>query len=83
MTTTTQTMIVDDEFIAFRVRSELGRKKLSQRRLARDLGWTVNFLNRRIRAEVPFTAVEIAQVAEILNVDVSCFYPQADIGRAS
>lgn len=77
---TTQTSIADDAFVAFRVRFELERQNCSQAHLARALGVPRDYLHRRVHGDVPFSAVEIANVAEVLGVDVSVFFPRRPKG---
>lgn len=80
---TTQTAIMDDRFVAYRVQVELTRQKKSQRWLARALDEKPNWMNRRMRAEVPFTVTEIARVADVLDVEVTVFFPPVPSERAS
>ena len=73
---TTQTSIVDDRFVAFRVRYELERLGKAQAELAREMDRPRDWLNRRLAGDpVPFTAVELARVAEVLGVEISVFFP--------
>ncbi|MEU9022358.1 hypothetical protein [Actinomadura sp. NPDC048394] len=78
-----QMTVVDDRFIAYRVRVELSRQKRTQRWLARQLDEQPMWLNRRLVGEdlVPFTVTEIARVAQALGVDVLVFFPPASMER--
>ena len=79
-----QMTIQDDRFIGFRVKYELERQDLTQAWLARNLSATDMYIGRRIRGEVPFGAVELAQVAQLLGVEITVFFPPATPGeRAS
>lgn len=75
MTMTTQTTVMDDQFVAFRVRYELKKQDRSVRELARELDMPPSSMHRRVTGETPFSAVEIAQVAQVLDVDVTVFFP--------
>jgi len=78
-----QTTIVDDHFVAFRLRYELERQGTSQAQLARDLVVTDNWVSRRLRGEVPITAVELAQIAQYLGVQITVFFPPEVTGVAA
>lgn len=60
--------------IASSVRAELARKDLSGRQLAANLGWSTDAVQRRLSGTVPFTAAELATVAEHLGVSITKFY---------
>lgn len=62
-----------DQIVAGRVRAELGRKRMSQAALARHLHRTQMYMHRRLHGEVPFGALELATVAEVLDVPVEQF----------
>lgn len=65
-----EALAISDETVAARVRAELTRKKVSQAQLARQLHVTDMYLCRRLKADVPFGAVELVAVAEALDVPV-------------
>jgi transcriptional regulator with XRE-family HTH domain len=62
-----------DVAVGARVKVELDKIHMSQGALARELGATRNFVNRRVRGETPFRAAELEAVAEILAVPVEQF----------
>ena len=62
------------ERIAAEVRAELARQRISVSEAARRLGWGQSVLHRRIAAERPFEAEELAMIARILEVPVSKFF---------
>lgn len=62
-----------NETVAAEVRAELGRQKISQAELARRLKQPDMYMRRRLQGEVPFAAVELATVAEVLAVPVEQF----------
>lgn len=51
----------------------MGRQKISQAELARRLKQPDMYMRRRLQGEVPFAAVELATVAEVLAVPVEQF----------
>lgn len=72
-----QSTIIDDHYLAAMVRAALLRSGKSQAALARELDVTEHYLSRRMRGEVPFSAVELATIAEVLGVRVEAFYGRA------
>lgn len=66
-------LVLNDETVAAEVRSCLVLKKLSQAELARKMQVTDMYVCRRLKGEVSFGAVELATVAEILDVPVAQF----------
>ena len=62
-----------DAAVGARVKAELDKIDMSQGALARELGTTRNFVNRRVRGETPFRAAELEAVAEVLHVPVEQF----------
>jgi BetR domain. len=77
-----QTAVIDDQFVAYRVRVELDRQDRSTRDLARELDMTASSMQRRVSGEVPFSATQIAQVAQVLGVDVAVFFPPRSVAQA-
>lgn len=61
---------VSDDDVAAKVRARLSERRMSQRALARRLSRGEVYVSRRLRGEVPFSAVELAHVAQILDVPV-------------
>lgn len=56
------------------VRAQLARRRLSGVRAAKALGWTQNYIARRMIGAVPFTASDLVALAELLEVPVSTFF---------
>lgn len=67
-------MLQDD--VAANIRAELGRADRTQDDLARELGWTPAFLNRRLKGHVGISADEAAQIAAALGVPVDAIVPR-------
>lgn len=80
---TTQTTVLDDQFVAFRVRYELRKQGRSGRELARELDIPSSSFHRRLSGETPFSAVEIGRIAEILGVDPTVFFMPVRTERAA
>lgn len=78
-----QIEVIDDQFIAFKVRYRLGEKKITQAAVARELGVSEFYVSRRVRGEVPFSAVELGKVAVFLGVEIAYFFPPVLSERAS
>lgn len=74
---TTQSAIADGRFVAYQVRFQLKRQKRSQAWLAREFGKPRDWMSRRVRGDVAFDVEEIQKVAEILGIEVACFFPPA------
>jgi transcriptional regulator with XRE-family HTH domain len=72
------------ERIAAEVRAELGRQRMSQRRLAAKLDLSQAQVNDRLRGSVEFRLSELEQIAEILGVPLRQFFdaPAAVAGHA-
>ena len=62
------------EAIAEEVRAELARKRLSGVRAAKALGWTQNYIARRMIGAVPFDAVDLVALAELLGIPAARFF---------
>lgn len=62
-----------NEKLAAEVRAELGRRRMSHSDLARRVHRTQMYMHRRLTGEVPFGAIELAEVAEALDVPVEQF----------
>lgn len=77
-------MLMDEEtknVVAGEVRAWLGRRQLSGRNVAQELGWTEVYLNRRIRGVVPFDVTDLGQLAKLLDVPVTAFFEPPVIGQ--
>ncbi len=62
------------EAVAAEVRAQLARKRLSGVRAARALGWTQNYISRRLTGTVPFDVADLVAVADLLEVPVDSFF---------
>jgi len=59
------------------VRAEMGRHRITQTQLAKNLGTSQMAVSRRLSGEVPFDVDELARVAEILGVPVTVLFGDA------
>lgn len=66
------TMIRDQ--VAEEVRALLARRRLSARAAARQLGWTANYLSRRMTGEIAFDVEDLDALGRLLNVQVTAFF---------
>lgn len=62
--------------VAAEVRAEMARQRISGRRAAMQLGWTQPYLSRRLTGEIPFNVAELSELAGLLEVPISAFFPQ-------
>ncbi len=62
------------ERVAAEIRAELARRRLSGRKVARQLGWTEPYLSRRLTGSVPFNVSDLIALAELLEVPVNTFF---------
>jgi transcriptional regulator with XRE-family HTH domain len=62
------------EAVAAEVRAGLARQKLSGVRAARKLGWTQNYISRRLSGSVPFDVTDLVAIAELLDIPVTRFF---------
>lgn len=60
--------------VAAEVRAEMARKQLSGVRAAQTLGWTQNYISRRLSGRVPFDVEDLTAIADLLEVPVSTFF---------
>lgn len=70
------------DHVAANVRAELGRRDRTQDELARQLGWSPAFLNRRLKGHVDFSREEIREIADALDVPISVLIPQLSSRKA-
>lgn len=73
-------MLRDD--VAANVRAELGRADRTQDDLAKQLGWTPAFLNRRIKGHVAFSIDEVTMIASALHVPLDAIVPKLPTRKA-
>jgi transcriptional regulator with XRE-family HTH domain len=59
------------------------RKRVVQRTLAAEIGISVATLNGRITGKTDFGTTELYRIAQVLDVDVTEFYPDADSAIAN
>lgn len=60
--------------VAGEVRAHLGRQRLSGRAAAFRLGWTQQYMSRRLTGAVPFDVDDLDRLAELLDVPVTVFF---------
>lgn len=65
--------------VAGEVRAEIARQRQSGRRIALQLGWTENYMSRRLTGKAPFDVNDLAAIAGVLEVPMVSFVP-ADLG---
>ena len=68
------------ELIAEEVRAQLGRARMSARQLAGQLGMSPMYVSRRLSGQIPFTVADLEEIARILRVPVTRFFPRSDDG---
>ena len=61
--------------VADEVRAELARQRISGVRAAKALGWTQNYIQRRLSGVVPFDVADLQAIADLLEVSVTNFFP--------
>lgn len=59
--------------VAGEVRAEMGRQSKNQSQLARELGVTQAYVNRRLLGQVPITVDDLERIAAVLGVEVEQF----------
>jgi transcriptional regulator with XRE-family HTH domain len=60
-----------DTAVSGEVRAAMGRAALNQQQLAISLGWSPNYLSRRLRGAAAWTAADLKQIADLLSVPVA------------
>ena len=68
--------------VAAEVRASLARANLSGNRAASRLGWKQQYLSRRLSGTVPFDVSELYAIADLLDVPVGEFLPEATSRKA-
>lgn len=66
------------EQIANKVRGVAAEHRFTQGRIAETLGLSRTSVTQRIQGRVPFTAPEIATLADAMGVPVQRFFPQPE-----
>ena len=64
-----QSQLIDS--VSAEIRDEMKRQSVSQRELARRVGWAQSQLWKRLRGLVPYRTDEIERIARALDVPVS------------
>jgi transcriptional regulator with XRE-family HTH domain len=62
--------------IAEEVRALLARKRKSASKLAHDLGWTQQYISRRLVGDQPFDADDLERIALALGVEIIDLIPR-------
>lgn len=58
------------ETVLGEIRAEMSRKRLSQEGLASRLGWTQQFVSRRLNGRTDLKITELEQIADALGADL-------------
>lgn len=61
------------ESVAAEIRAEIARQRRTQADVAEAIGWTQQYLSRRLTAQHPFSTDDIEAVARVLGVPLSKF----------
>ncbi|HEY1622139.1 MAG TPA: helix-turn-helix domain-containing protein [Streptosporangiaceae bacterium] len=69
-------MGTNDE-VAAELRAELARRRIPNRRIAGQLGWSETYLSRRLTGSVPFSIDDLASVASAIGIPVAAFFDEA------
>lgn len=62
------------EVIAEEMRVLFARRLLTPAKVARELGWTDNYISRRLTGKVPFDVNDLAALARLLGVPIMAFF---------
>lgn len=73
----------DHQRVAAEVRAEMARQQLSGVRAAKELGWTQNYISRRLSGTVPFDVADLMRLAGLLEVPVESFFESRTRHRGS
>ncbi|WP_229482040.1 hypothetical protein [Mycolicibacterium mageritense] len=68
--------------MAANVRAELGRNRVTQARAASRTSMSAAALSKRLNAQLPFDIDQLAELAEVVDVDPAVFFIRHD-DRAS
>lgn len=71
---TTPTMRSPHEVVADEVRAALARRRISGRAAARELGWTSDYIHRRLDGRTALDANDLVALARLLDVPVASFF---------
>lgn len=67
----------NEQEIGANVRAEMSRHGVTQAAVAERLGLPQSAVSKRLRGMTPWSASELAKVAELLGVPVGKLYPEA------
>ena len=62
------------QVIAANVRAEMARRRLRGAGLAAELGLSKDAMSRRLTGDVPFSALEVRRLAQILRVSMESLF---------
>jgi transcriptional regulator with XRE-family HTH domain len=60
--------------VAEEMRVLFARRLITPAKVARALGWTDNYISRRLTGKVPFDVNDLAALAELLGVPIMTFF---------
>lgn len=60
--------------VADEVRAWLARRHITANRAAQKLGWSQPYISKRLNGYHPFDLDDLAQVADLLDVEVTAFF---------
>ena len=78
--TTAQSAVTLQDLVAEEVRAQLGRHRMSARRLALAAGWSPMYVSRRLSGELPFSIADLEAIAAVLNIPVTRLLPRSEDG---
>lgn len=64
--------------VAGEIRAYMARRNISQSKLAPILGWSQQYLSRRLTGAVPFDVSDLDQLARVFEVPVEHFFREAN-----
>ena len=67
---------VSRETVAAEVRAQIARQRRSGRNVALELGWTQNYMWKRLAGVKAFDVEDLAAIAKVLDVPVTVFFEQ-------
>lgn len=70
------------ELVAEEVRALFARRQISARRVALSLGWTENYMSRRLTGKIPLDVNDLVALAGALDVPVTEFFAKPSVTKA-
>lgn len=67
------------ELVAEEVRALFARRRISARRVALSLGWTENYMSRRLTGKIPLDVNDLVALAQALDVPVTAFFAKPSV----